>query len=381
MTDHLQRDSNSRSPRRNGGNNANGEKKNDDGSLNGLMSALSGVAAPDFFEGTEKRIEVDFVGAGDLTKVPYAEWEEVVTRAETKILHQKVSEHFTSFLLSESSLIVYPGKVILKTCGGTVPLKSIDKLFAIARSVKMEPEWLCYSRKNFLAPSRQPEEYQSKESEIQLCQNACSMGSAYVLGPLNGEHWLLYDADFKSPDCSKRGDYTVDMMMYGLPASVQQLFFTSEPEGSVEGAAKMTRACGLADLASSIGAEVDDYCFDKCGYSCNAHAGNAYFMVHVTPQDGFSYASFETNYGASFHDRPGESRCDALNELVRKVLESFQPEKLTMTLFVDAGALDSIGGAPFAATKQQYKRKSLNSYHFETDYVATVADYVRLAPQ
>lgn len=142
----------------------------------------------------------------------------------------------------------------------------------------------------------------------------------------------------------------------------------------------MTRVSGLADVAKSIGAEVDDYCFSPCGYSCNAHAGDAYFMVHVTPEDGFSYASFETNFGASFRERPAESKNEALNQLVKRVLESFQPEKLTVTLFLDAGAVESIGDAPFAATKQEYKRKSLNSYHFETDYMATVANYVRLAP-
>lgn len=333
----------------------------------------------EFFEGTEKRIEMDFSGEGDLRSVPREEWEEVVRLSQTVILHSKTTLNFTSFLLSESSLIVYPGKVILKTCGRTVPLNSVDRLLAIGKGIGMEPEWLCYSRKNFLKPNEQPEQHRSKEAEMDLCRKSCGCGDCFVLGPLTGDHWLLYDANFQNPDCSNRGDFSVDIMMYDLPADVQRIFFTSEPEGSEEGARVMTEASGLGAMAASIGGEVDDYCFSPCGYSCNVHAGNAYFMVHATPQEGCSYASFETNFGSAFGDRPDGDRRGPLNELIQRVLDAFRPEKLTITLFVDGGAMEFIGNAPFEAAAKDYRRKSTNSYHFEHDYVSTVASYVRRA--
>jgi len=247
----------------------------------------------------------------------------------------------------------------------------------------MQPEWLCYSRKNFLDPNDQPEEYRTKEAEMALCRKLCGVGDAYVLGPLTGDNWLIYDANFQDPDCSSRGDLTVDIMMYDLPTDVQKKFFTSEREGSSAfsprspGAQAMTTASGLGELAASVGGEIDDYCFSPCGYSCNVHAGDAYFMVHATPQEGCSYASFETNFGSTFGKKPDSSCGASLKDLVGRVLEAFRPAKVTITFFVDGGAREFVGGAPFEAAEKDYKRKSTNSYHFEHDYVATVAHYER----
>ena len=43
------------------------------------------------------------------------------------------------------------------------------------------------------------------------------------------------------------------------------------------------------------GAKVHDFLFDPCGYSLNGLLFDAYVTIHVTPEDSFSYASFETN--------------------------------------------------------------------------------------
>lgn len=317
-----------------------------------------------FFEGTEKRLELDFVGSGDLRTVDRSAWEEVVRLAATQILNMKSTDTFTSFLLSESSLIVYKDKVILKTCGQTVPLSSVSEIMTIASKVGLEKEWMSYSRKNFLAPNFQPELHQCHHREAELCRQVCDgVGNAYVLGPITGEHWVLYDADFLNPDCSSRGDLTVDIMMYGLPADVRQLFYTDLPEGSREGAEKMTRESGLSEVAAMIerDAEIDDYCFDTCGYSCNAHAGQSYFMVHVTPQEECSYASFETNFGTTFQASPQGDMSAPLNALVERVLAAFRPERLTMTCFADLGAVNALSGAPFRSATQQYRRVNLNS--------------------
>lgn len=339
----------------------------------------SGALRPvvQFFEGTEKRIEIDFVGAASLRGVPRAAWDEVVRLSETQILNHKRTDKFDSFLLSESSLIVYPAKFIIKTCGKTVPIRSISKMLEFARGVGLQPEWLCYSRKNFLAPSEQPWEHQSKEAEIALCRQACQgTGDAFVLGQLTGDHWLIYDANFMMADCTYRGDFQVDLMMHGLPKDVRNVFHISESEGSAEAAQAMTKRSGLADLVESINGEVDDYCFSPCGYSCNIHAGETYAMVHVTPQEECSYASFETNFGSTRFGVPSSDVGLHLNALVGKVLDVFQPERLTLTLFIDKGAEDAVATAPFDAADARYRRRTLTCTRFEQDYAATIANYV-----
>lgn len=333
---------------------------------------------PPFFEGTEKRIEIDFAGVGDLRRVPRAGWNEVVQLSQTQILKSKDAQGFISFLLSESSLIVYPHKMIIKTCGRTVPIGSVGRAISLAADVHLQPEWLCYSRKNFLAPNEQPKEYSSHEAEIKSCRNVCQgTGNAYIMGPITGEHWLCYDAQFMETDCTLRGEFHIDVMMYGLSSAVRQSFFTHEPEGSEVGAAAMTHDSGLGEIAKLMDGEVDDYCFAPCGYSCNIHTKcGAYAMVHVTPQEECSYASFETNYGSTRDPQSqGAGISEKLNLLTRRVLEVFQPAKFTVTLFTDQGAEEAIGGAPFEGLDGRYVRGACTSTHLEQDYVATVVNY------
>jgi S-adenosylmethionine decarboxylase len=40
-------------------------------------------------------------------------------------------------------------------------------------------------------------------------------------------------------------------------------------------------------------ADIDDYVFEPCGYSMNGVEGGTFSTVHITPEEGFSYASFE----------------------------------------------------------------------------------------
>lgn len=50
---------------------------------------------------------------------------------------------------------------------------------------------------------------------------------------------------------------------------------------------------GIQDLLPN--SYIDDYVFEPCGYSMNGTEGKAFSTIHVTPEDGFSYASFEVN--------------------------------------------------------------------------------------
>ncbi|KAJ0555975.1 putative adenosylmethionine decarboxylase [Helianthus annuus] len=54
---------------------------------------------------------------------------------------------------------------------------------------------------------------------------------------------------------------------------------------------EMTEATGINRINPN--AQICDFAFDPCGYSMNAIDGDRYSTIHVTPEDGFSYASFE----------------------------------------------------------------------------------------
>lgn len=345
----------------------------------GGCSSRTGGPVAGFFEGTEKRIEVDFHDASgncDLRKLDASEWAEVVRLSRTTIIGRKETAQFSSWLLSESSLVVYPHKVILKTCGTTVPMDAIPKILECGKLAGLEPEWLCCSRKSFLRPDEQPREHQDLDVELGRLQQLCGTGQGHILGPVTGDHWMLYNAEWRDVDASQRGDLTVDMMMYGLPEEVRSKFYTEEAEGSRKGAEDMTRNSGLGGVVKFMEGEIDDYCFHPCGYSCNVHAGDACAIVHVTPEEKCSYASFETNFGSSFKDLPKEQYKEKLNSLVQQVVEVFKPSHFTVTLFVDSGAHTAIGDAPFGGVPSStYKRVSKNAYHFESDYVASVCNY------
>lgn len=66
----------------------------------------------------------------------------------------------------------------------------------------------------------------------------------------------------------------------------------------------------------------DAFAFDPCGFSSNSIVdGNYYYTVHITPEQGWSYASFETNHP-----------CVDLWELLHNVLPLANPREFTMVI-------------------------------------------------
>lgn len=56
-------------------------------------------------------------------------------------------------------------------------------------------------------------------------------------------------------------------------------------------ARQTTSASGIGSMLS--GADIDDFVFDPCGYSMNGCQGEGLSTIHITPEQGFSYASVE----------------------------------------------------------------------------------------
>lgn len=118
------------------------------------------------------------------------------------------SDTVDAYLLSESSMFVFPHKIILKTCGTTTLLSGLPRMLEIAAVVAGFPHSVAnlvkgtataampyrvfYSRKNFLFPDRQRGPHRSWRDEVKSLDRLFLGGSAYMIGKMNGEHWYLY---------------------------------------------------------------------------------------------------------------------------------------------------------------------------------------------
>ena len=125
-----------------------------------------------------------------------------------KVLSIVESEHVDAYLLSESSMFIFPHKLILKTCGTTTLLCGLPMILEIAGAMAgfphvvgdlkagiataATPYRVFYSRKNFLFPDRQRGPHRSWRDEVKSLDRLFRGGSAYMIGKMNGEHWYLY---------------------------------------------------------------------------------------------------------------------------------------------------------------------------------------------
>lgn len=114
---------------------------------------------------------------------------------------------------------------------------------------------------------------------------------------------------------------------------------------------KLSDELGISALMPD--ATLDSFLFTPCGYSANAVQGDRYATIHVTPEEAYSYASFECNLDfveqAPSSNGKGTSSLElepvkegemqktgpkSLQQLVEHVLAIFKPAKLSITLFV-----------------------------------------------
>jgi len=90
---------------------------------------------------------------------------------------------------------------------------------------------------------------------------------------------------------------------------------------------------------------IDDFLFDPCGYSMNGINDKVtslfppilfiflfdlfilqgeYMTIHITPENKFSYVSFETNVALSNY-----------RKLINQVINTFKPGKFIVTIFAN----------------------------------------------
>lgn len=111
------------------------------------------------FEGSEKRVEIDFYIANaskaGLRALGRPQLDELMGLAACTIVSSRTNDHLDAYVLSESSLFVYPTKWVLKTCGTTKLLNAVPRLLEMAAELGLEPRRCKYSRASYLFPEQQ----------------------------------------------------------------------------------------------------------------------------------------------------------------------------------------------------------------------------------
>ena len=151
-----------------------------DDNQSGELREYTGV-----FEGPEKTLEVCFrkkdtngppllspEHTGDtrhcgLRRLSRYDLDRICARARCTILSQISNNYVDAYVLSESSLFVYPYMLVLKTCGTTTLLRCIALLIELGKKLGLEIDWVGYSRKNFNFPGDQAFPHQSFHQELE----------------------------------------------------------------------------------------------------------------------------------------------------------------------------------------------------------------------
>jgi S-adenosylmethionine decarboxylase len=274
-------------------------------------------------------------------------------------------------------------------------------------------------------PERQQGPHREWRDEVNFLEGIFENGSAYTIGRVNGDHWLLYitspganggtESALNSPanipsvlpengdpehaidernkpateaEESQMQDFTIEILMSKLSPEARAPFLSncqldskcSLETSSDEGLA-LSSAIGISDLFPPHLTTLDAYSFKPCGYSSNAlikwgdaandesfsygtqqgghNGGEGYYSIHVTPEEGWSYASFECNVPLRTQPSCQSRDIPDLKTLIRRVVQIFQPERLTLTLFVSSGhnnnAEDEEGETAIEAAHRVFK--------------------------
>ena len=284
-----------------------------------------------------------------LRRLPREDLDRICERARCTILSCMSNRYLDAYVLSESSLFVYPYLLVLKTCGTTTLLRCIGILIDLGRRLGLEIDWIGYSRKNFSFPSDQSFPHQSFHQELDYLQSHRGLcerldGSGYTLGPVTGDHWFVFVADHTMRTSGELDtDRVLNIMMFDVHPKVAELFQydryrTGRRDETKEEelrriSKEQTNGSGINALCP--GAIIDSRAFEPCGYSMNAILFRSYSTIHITPESGSSYASFETN-----------QKVGSYKSLISNVIRTFRPKRFVMTLMADEGGLNMVKENP-----------------------------------
>ena len=251
------------------------------------------------FEGVEKRLQVSFEAvsssSSSLRDIGRDEWDHILSLAGCQIVKSFKLAFFDSIILSESSLFIFDRLVILKTCGTTNPILAYDAIVSSALSVGLRPSNVVFSHNNFQFPERQSEPLQSLATESEyLCHSNLSIsgGDLQILRTGDqSDYWLVYSRSFSKTTAEFS---VVDFLMFDLPDDVRLKFFRNTNLTAEDDENRMLLE--IIGIVPEFDQGAVGMCFEPCGFSCNSNSSDRYLTAHVTPEEGFSFASLEISY-------------------------------------------------------------------------------------
>ncbi|KAI8368006.1 adenosylmethionine decarboxylase [Choanephora cucurbitarum] len=321
-------------------------------------------------------------GKTGLRVIPKPVLDKMLALVKCTVLNVITNKDVDAYLLSESSMFVYPHKLIIKTCGTTTLLLALPRLLELAKSYcGFEKVWrVFYSRKAFMFPERQKGPHRSWEEEVEFLDQYFDEGSSYKIGKELQDQWHLYltkpsddvlhhassrpspypphlrgvmqeheiqsgestpvtsDTDEDPSPFGNKGhsypDQTVEIHMTGLNPENMKCFYhdPSKTESGLAGGIWLDKQTGIDQLYPS--AQIDSYLFEPCGYSSNGLWKDRYFTFHVTPEPECSYASFESNIPVEqSHGDDHQEGQSPIEALITRVLDVFDPSSFTVTYF------------------------------------------------
>jgi S-adenosylmethionine decarboxylase len=283
------------------------------------------------FEGLEKHILINFI-SNDLTsvsqsdsidgcrKLSYEDLSSICKEVQCNILSKLSNNFFDSYILSESSLFVYPFKIVLMTCGSTTILKAIDLILKLTNEkLNLIPLSIIYYRNKFMFEDKQLYPHQSINQELDYLINNekinkdCKKNYTHILGDLNNDYLLInqniaittqepplrwQSKSFGLTSASESHTVLFDLeifkiMMFDIDNDIAKLFYKSEKNLDL-----------VEEIINKIlpkNIKIDEHYFTPCGFSLNAIIDEYYYTIHITPNSGCSYVSFETNQPIENH--------------------------------------------------------------------------------
>ena len=225
------------------------------------------------FEGPEKRLEI--ASSENLRRLKLKDWEQILVKARCSIIDNIYAVEFDSYLLSESSLFVYDDRIMVKTCGTTEPLKILEELLVLQFPIQM----IRYSHRSFKYQALQPYPYGDYNEEVKEIKRIMSdIKLDHETSLRLGNSWFMYTL---GKEIVPRNEI-LEITMIDLDLHVMKKFYKDHVD-------KMDLKQFLPTVHFS------EKHFEPCGYSINAHSGDKYYTIHITPEPECSYVSFETN--------------------------------------------------------------------------------------
>ena len=235
-----------------------------------------------FFEGPEKKVEI-ITSDVHLRHLGEQYWRDIARRCGAEVL-SKISNHeLDAYLLSESSLFVWPNRVVIITCGSTVLLTSILQLIKDLGPEHIES--LIFQRKNEYDQSQQKSSF---TEDVRMLREVVG-GHAHRFGHLDGHHHFIFN--LAKPYQPLPQDTTSELLMYHINGPAAETLRNHNPgERTRQAIREMLKLDTLLE-----GFAIDEHLFQPCGYSMNAIKGPRYITIHATPQKEYSYVSCETS--------------------------------------------------------------------------------------